>query len=151
MLKNVVFPAPFGPISETTAPRGIVKSTSSVATRPPNSLRRLSTTTRLPFPLLMPRVVERRVVHALVELRPPSRTRDQSLRADQHYEHDDRSVDAELVERHLEVRAEGLVERVPDVREALLVQVGEERRAEHHAPDVAHPAEDDHREDEGGD
>src|SRR3954449_2752263 len=123
MLKNVVLPAPFGPISDTTVPRGIVKSTSSVATRPPNSLRRFSTTTRLPFGLLMLRVVERRVVNAFVELRPASRTRDQPFRPDQHDEHDDRAVDPELVQRHLEVRPERLVQLVADVRKALLVQV----------------------------
>ena len=46
-LKKVVLPAPFGPMSDTIAPRGIVKSTSSVATSPPNSLRTLVATTRL--------------------------------------------------------------------------------------------------------
>src|SRR5262249_36859785 len=151
MLKNVVLPAPFGPIRLTTAPRGIVKSMSLVATRPPNSLRTCSATTRLPFSLLMLHVVERRVVHAFVELGPSSLTWDQSLRANQHHEHNDRAVDPELVERHLEMRAEGLVERVPDVREPRLVQVREEGGAEHDAPDVAHAAEDDHRQDEGRD
>src|SRR5215212_2749232 len=140
MLKKVVLPAPFGPIRLTIAARGIVKSTSFVATSPPNSLRTRSATSRLPFPLLMLRVVERRVVHAFVELGLPSRTRDQTLRPRQHHDHDDRAVDAVLVQRHLEIRPEGLVELVPDVREALLVQVGEERGPEHHAPNVAHAA-----------
>src|SRR4051794_30822850 len=151
MLKNVVLPAPFGPISDTTVPRGIVKSTSSVATSPPNSLRRFSTTTRSPFWLLMLRVVQRRVVDAFVELGPASRTRDQTFRPDQHREHDDRAVDSELVERHLEVRAERLVQLMADVRKTLLVEIRQERGAEHHAPYVAHPAEDDHRQDERGD
>ena len=35
MLKNVVLPAPFGPIKPTTPPRGITRSTSFTATRPP--------------------------------------------------------------------------------------------------------------------
>ena len=39
MLKNVVFPAPFGPIRLTIAPSGIVKVMSETATSPPNSLR----------------------------------------------------------------------------------------------------------------
>jgi hypothetical protein len=39
MLKNVVLPAPFGPMRLTIAPRGMRKSTSSTATRPPNSFR----------------------------------------------------------------------------------------------------------------
>ncbi len=47
MLKNVVFPAPFGPIRLMIEPRGMVKSTSLTATRPPNSLRRPSVTSRL--------------------------------------------------------------------------------------------------------
>src|SRR3954447_16799208 len=110
MLKNVVLPAPLGPIRLTTFPRGIVKSTSAVATRPPNSLRTWLATRRLPFWLLMLQVVERRIGDALVELGPPARTRNQPFRPDQHGEHDDRAVDAELVQRHFEVRAEGLVE-----------------------------------------
>src|SRR5438093_4071333 len=151
MLKNVVLPAPFGPISETTEPRGIVKSTSFVATRPPNSFRTCSATKRSsplpPFSLMLD-VVQRRVGHALVELRFASLTRDQSLRPQQHRHDDDQTVDPELVLRHLEARPEGLVDRVADVGEALLVEEREERRAEDDAPDVPNPAEDHHREDE---
>ena len=78
-LKNVVLPAPFGPISATIEPRGIVKSTSSVtAMRPPNSLRTCVATRRsspvhqsslrsVSVPSVCD-VVERRVVHALLEL-----------------------------------------------------------------------------------
>src|SRR5919109_2931928 len=153
MLKKVVLPAPFGPIRLTTDPRGIVKSTSSVATCPPNSLRTLSATTRLPFWLLMSRlrVVERRVRDAFVEFGLTSRTRDQPLRAHEHHEHDDRAVDPELVQGHVQMRSECLVQLVADVREPLLVQVREEGGAEDDAPDVAHPTEDDHGEDERGD
>jgi hypothetical protein len=39
MLKKVVLPAPFGPIRLMVDPRGMVKSTLSTATRPPNSFR----------------------------------------------------------------------------------------------------------------
>ena len=35
MLKNVVLPAPLGPIRETMPPLGTAKETSSTATRPP--------------------------------------------------------------------------------------------------------------------
>src|SRR5262249_14615116 len=109
MLKNVVLPAPFGPISETIEPRGIVKSTSFVATSPPNSLRTCSATRRRsslwPFSL-MRHVVERCVVDALVELGAPSRTRDQPLGPQQHRRDDDDPVDAELVLRHVEARPE---------------------------------------------
>ena len=37
MLKNVVLPAPFGPMMETIPPRGISNETLSTATRPPNA------------------------------------------------------------------------------------------------------------------
>src|SRR5204863_3381240 len=93
MLKKVVLPAPLGPIRLTMRSRGIVKSTSSVATSPPNSFRTFSATRRLPFPLPMLRVVERRVRDTLVKLGLPSRTRYQPFRADEHHDHDDRAVD----------------------------------------------------------
>src|SRR5262249_23056728 len=135
MLKNVVLPAPFGPISETIEPRGIVKSTSFVATSPPNSLRTCSATSRRspslrPFSLMRD-VVERRVVHAFVELGFASLARDQALRPQEHRRDDDDPVDPELVFRNVEARAECVVDRVADVGEALLVQEGEEARAEH--------------------
>ena len=38
MLKNVVLPAPFGPMSDTIEPRGMSKSTLLTASRPPNRL-----------------------------------------------------------------------------------------------------------------
>ena len=41
-LKNVVLPAPFGPIKEITPPAGISNETSSTATRPPNFTEMLS-------------------------------------------------------------------------------------------------------------
>ena len=54
MLKNVVFPAPFGPISEITLPRGTVNVTSLTAIRPPNSLRTSVATRTLSVPLSAP-------------------------------------------------------------------------------------------------
>ena len=41
-LKKVVFPAPFGPIKETTPPVGISNETSSTATKPTNLTEILS-------------------------------------------------------------------------------------------------------------
>src|SRR5437899_1625799 len=43
MLKNVVFPAPFGPMSARISPRGSSKETPSTACTPPNVLRTPST------------------------------------------------------------------------------------------------------------
>ena len=54
MLKNVVLPAPLGPISETIALRGIENETSLTAVRPPK---------RLVTPLASRRFVVLRVAH----------------------------------------------------------------------------------------
>src|SRR6266487_3585243 len=105
MLKNVVFPAPFGPIRLTTEPRGITKSTSLVATSPPNSLRTFSATRMSPS-LAMLHVVEGRVGHALVEFALASSARDQAFGPDQHRRDNDQAVDPELVFRDVEARPE---------------------------------------------
>src|SRR6185437_10204787 len=134
MLKNVVLPAPFGPISETIAPRGTVKSTSLLATRPPNSLRSCrvsrsaSGTGRL-------RLVQRLVVYALVQLGRAPLRRDQHLRPEEHDDDDDHAVDPELVQRHVQVRVEVAVEPRADVRQSFAVEVREEAGAEDDAPD----------------
>src|SRR5205809_3475475 len=118
MLKNVVLPAPFGPISERTDPRGIVKSMSFEATRPPNSFR-TCVATRMspscaPFSLML-HVVEGRVRHTLVELGPASRARDQALGPEEHRQDDDQPVDPELILRDVEIGAELLVYPMADV------------------------------------
>ena len=46
MLKKVVLPAPFGPMSDTIERSGMTKSTSFTATSPPNSLRTAVATRR---------------------------------------------------------------------------------------------------------
>src|SRR5215212_6443322 len=109
MLKKVVLPAPFGPISETIEASGIVKLTSFVAIRPPNSFRTRSATRRSVIAQLAIRVaalegdvVERRVTDAELELGPPPPLRNQALRPQEHHRHDDHAVDAELVLRRLE-------------------------------------------------
>src|ERR1700746_2208147 len=125
MLKNVVFPAPFGPIRLTISPVGTVKSTSSTATSPPNSLRsssvcsKTSRTGRL-------RIVERFVVHAFVELRGDPRARHPPPWPRERDSHDDRSEDPELLLRYRDVRSQVLVDLPADVREALTVEIREE-------------------------
>src|SRR5437868_79021 len=96
MLKKVVFPAPFGPIRLTIDPVGTVKSTSSTATRPPNSFRRSSVLSSTSGTGAL-RVVQRLVVHSLIKHGGDPRARDQPLRPDEHHDHDDRSEDPELV------------------------------------------------------
>src|SRR5436305_3250931 len=150
MLKNVVLPAPFGPIRLTIEPCGTVKLTSSTATSPPHSLRSASVTSRFSGTGYLG-VVQRLVVHAFVELGRSSRARDQPLGPEEHDDDDDRAEDAELVQRHVEVRAEVAVDPRADVRQPFAVEIREEARAEDDAPDVPHASEDDHAEDEDRD
>ena len=89
MLKNVVLPAPFGPIRLTIEPRAIVKSTSLTATRPPNSLRSaVDLEEELAHPVTPPaacaNVHQRLVVHALLELELAPLLGDEALRPEQH-------------------------------------------------------------------
>src|SRR5215203_2448753 len=104
MLKKVVLPAPFGPISETIERSGIVKSTSLTAMSPPNSLRTSRATSRsvirgVPVGVgaLERDVVQRRVAHAQLHLAFVPALRDQAGRAEQHHHDDDQAVDPELV------------------------------------------------------
>src|SRR6185295_4307606 len=124
MLKNVVLPAPFGPMRLTIEPCGIVKSTSLTAVRPPNSLRtsfatRRSVIGRVPVGVgaLKLHVVERRVVDALLHLALVPPLGDQAGRTEEHHEHDDQPVDPEVVLRHVLDPELGA-----DLREALLVE-----------------------------
>src|SRR5918994_1872395 len=100
MLKKVVLPAPFGPISETIEPCGIVKLTSFVAIRPPNSLRTSSATSRsviLAVPVchgaFRRYVVERGVADAQLQLSAMPALRNQTFESKQHHQDDDHAVD----------------------------------------------------------
>src|SRR5579862_1616033 len=112
MLKNVVLPAPFGPISDTIEPRGIVKSTSFTATRPPNSFRNASVWRRRASTLMTSRrarVHQRLVLDAELELRLGARARNEPRRSEQHHQHEDESVDAVRVARQVGVLVERAV------------------------------------------
>src|SRR3954452_3546207 len=151
MLKNVVFPAPFGPMSETIALAGTVNSTSSTATRPPNSLRRNSVRSSGPAASgtgdLV--VVERLVVNLrVVPLRRDGGARYHPLGPEEHDDDDDHTEDPDLVERHIEMRVEVAVDPRADVRKAFAVEIRQEARTDDDAGDAAHAAEDDHAEDE---
>src|SRR5262245_36133867 len=166
MLKNVVLPAPFGPMRLTIDPSGTAKSTSSTATRPPNSLRSAIASRRgsvMPLPL---DVHQRLVVHTGLELVLATLLGNEAARTEEHDCDDDHPVDPEVDERCVHApatddlgrvrrvrvaREDLVVEARRDAREPLLVQVREERRTGDHAPDVPHPAEDDHAQDEDRD
>src|SRR3569833_827443 len=151
MLKNVVLPAPFGPISETMAFFGTSKSTSSLATSQPNSLRSCTVSRRAVSGTGDLVVVERFVADALVQLCRASLRGDLALRPEEHRQHEDDAEDAELVLRDVDRTARVVPEPGADVREPLAVEIGEEARAEDDTGDAAHPAEDDHAEDEDRD
>src|SRR6266542_185390 len=123
MLKKVVLPAPFGPIRLTIEPCGMVKSTSSTATRPPNSFRSSSTRRRS----AMSGVVERRVLDADLELGFPPSAGYQPLGPEEHHHHEDDAEDAELVLGNIDVEGKVLVEPDSGVGQPLTVEVGEER------------------------
>src|SRR5262245_11989659 len=126
MLKNVVFPAPFGPIRLTMERCGMVKSMSSTATRPPNSLRSSCTRTRS----LMFDVIERLVVDTSLELGFPPSAGYQTLGSEEHHHHEDHAKDPELVFGHLDVERQVLIQPRSRVGQALAVEIRKERRAE---------------------
>src|SRR2546423_9203787 len=116
MLKNVVLPAPFGPIRLTTACSSIVKSTLSTATRPPNSFRSASTTSRSSA-ISGGHVLERRVVDAGLELDLSTPLGEEAVGPQQHHQHDDQARDPEADERRVHAaaadhRGRGLLARV---------------------------------------
>src|SRR4051794_6901346 len=137
MLKNVVLPAPFGPIRLTIVPRGIVKSTSFTAVSPPNSLRTWtawsSGSALMPSPSsvlrsLRARSVEDGLLAALLELELASRARDQALGAEQHHHDEQDPEDQELVLRDVDLRrdpegVDQVVHSRADLVEAFQVQV----------------------------
>src|SRR6059058_4801045 len=147
MLKNVVLPAPFGPIRLEMLRSSMWKSTSSTATRPPNSLRNLVTSSSA----ISCRDRPCRTGACPARPRRTPLTRYQTLRSEEHHHHENHAEDPEFVERHVQMRSEVVVRPAADVCKALAVEVAEEARAEDDARDAAHPAEDDHAEDEDRD
>ena len=161
-LKNVVLPAPLGPMRLTIDPSGIVKSTSFTATRPPN--RRVTFVGdedgRLPGRLAHrpPSSVDfgkgQLVLAGLgdlrVELALPPTVREEALRSQQHHRHEREAVEQELELDEVDVLEDRDAERVEELVERLeehVVDRVDHERSHGDAPEVAHAAEDDHRED----
>src|SRR5512132_729941 len=190
MLKNVVLPAPFGPIRLTIDRCGIVKSRSLTASRPPNSFRTSLATSRSPVVSdwlilsgapasalvsrassssrdsagssaftrsrfigaahLVEGLVER-AARTLLDLPLAAALGDQADGTEQHHQHDDHPVDAELVLGHVDLvagRKDVRVQPGADVGKPLHVQPREDRPGKHDSPDAAHAAENDHAEEE---
>ena len=89
-------------------------------------------------------------MHALLELDLVAPFGDQAGGPEQHHQHDDDPVDAELVLRRIEVEPR-VLDLGADRREAAEVQVREDHPADRDAPDRPHAAEDDHAEQEDRD
>ena len=112
MLKQVLLPAPLGPISAKSSPASTAKETSATACTPPNALCRPSTCKHRAHALFAHEWASRqRIVSAL---RPP----DQALREQQHDQQDHRAHHG-----------------APELGAAgdLVAQPGEDRRAHHRA------------------
>ena len=89
MLKQVVLPAPFGPISASSSPASTAKVTPSTALTPPKDLS--SPCASRTGPLIAPPRPARRRSGALT---PIQRAADEALRESQH-QHDDRAAQHE--------------------------------------------------------
>src|SRR4051794_811932 len=174
-LKNVVLPAPLGPIRATIEPVGMAKSTSLTATRPPNSTRTWrasrssSVTIRTDFFERISAVCRTRcrngfvieaglqpVTHlfvfehaavGLLHLSGSGRG-NETLRAEQHHQHEHETEEPELVLLEVDLRAEATVELAAQPDQAALVKPGDDHRAGDGTPDVAHSAEDHRAEDD---
>src|SRR4029453_6926354 len=97
-LKKVVLPAPFGPMIEAMCPSSSSKFTSLRAVRPPNRL-------------VIPRASRSGATSDVLELAHAALGGQDSLRTEDHHEHEDQAEDHALVLRGLELgRQVGQVE-----------------------------------------
>src|SRR5215210_8512865 len=126
MLKNVVFPAPFGPIRRTFAATRMLSSSATLCLRV-GGLFLLA---------VVVQGIVQRTVRSFLELTLSPALRNEADRAEQHHQHDDRAVDAELVLRDLDVERGVGVQPRADVRQALDVEPGEDRSADHDSPEA---------------
>src|SRR5713226_9600411 len=149
-LKNVVLPAPLGPMMEAMRPSSRMKSTLFSAISPPNRL-------------VTPRASRSAVTSGLgglLELARAAARGQDALRREDHHEHEDEAEDHALVLGRLELggqvgeavaedRHAGIAQLVEPEREALEdleVEHGDHGRAQDGARDGAHAAQDDHGE-----
>src|SRR5690242_4236519 len=102
LLKSVVLPAPFGPISAKTSPRLMLKLTLSTATSPPNLFVRPDSSRMLPprwSPILCVRHLDCGFLFlygGVLQLLLADTARQDALWAQQHHEHEDQAVDDEV-------------------------------------------------------
>src|SRR5438132_507777 len=99
LLKSVVLPAPFGPMSANTSPRLMCRLTLSTATSPPKRLVRLVSSRMFSVLSGTRSLLDRRCFlqdRRMLELLLAHATRQQTLRPQQHHAHEDAAVDDEV-------------------------------------------------------
>src|SRR5215213_2086825 len=160
MLKNVVLPAPLGPIRLTIERSGMSKSTELTATSPPKTLviprasMMLATFSLETFSSLIDvptQCVADVAALAAAELFGALAVGDYALGPEEHHEHQDNAEQEEVVLRYVRLAQERATKGVADgvhpivyLRQEVEVQALQEDGAEDDAVDVTHPPEDDH-------
>src|SRR5215210_6611565 len=162
MLKNVVLPAPFGPIRLTIEPSGMSKSTELTATSPPNTLvmprASIMLLARASLIDVSPERVAEVAAFTAAQLLGPLTVRDYALGPEEHHQDQDDAEQEEVVFRDVRLAQEGAAEGVADrvhplvyLRQEVEVKALQDDGAEDHAVDVAHAPQDHHAQDDDGD
>src|SRR4051812_40886264 len=160
-LKNVVLPAPLGPMRLTIEPRSISRSTSWTASSPPNrfvtfwaSRIRSRSGAAVAISLLVAdgagrgRHVGNACLGACPQLSLSPPVREQSLGPQQHHRHERQPVQQVLVLDEvdlLEDRDVLTLEELVQLLEQDALDLEEDERTDRDAPGIAHSAEDDRR------
>src|SRR5918998_5585004 len=163
MLKNVVLPAPLGPIRLTIERSGMSKSTSLTAISPPKTLVIPRASRMLPFPFSSAtghpsERVTRVAAFSAAQLLGALAVGDDAFGAEDHHQDQDDAEEQEVVLRDVRLAESGAADGVADgvdplvyLREQIEVETLQDDRAQDHAVDVPHAAEDDHAQDEDRD
>src|SRR5919109_2277409 len=158
MLKNVVLPAPFGPIRLTIERSGMSKSTSLTATRPPKTLVIPRASRMLPFSSATGRAPERVTgVTTLpaVQLLGALAVGDDAFGAEEHHQDQDDAEQQEVVLRNIRLAEDRATDGVADgvdpvvyLRQQVEVETLQDDGAQDLAVDVPHAAKYDHAQDD---
>src|SRR5918997_5823155 len=164
MLKNVVLPAPFGPIRLTIERSGMSKSTSLTATKPPKTLvipRASRMLSGCPFSSATGRSPERVADVATlpaVQLLGALAVGDDAFGPLEHHEDKEEAEQQEVVLRDVRLGERGAPDGAADgvdphvyLRQEIEVEALQDDRAQDHTVDVTHAAEDDHTENDDRD
>src|SRR5918995_1672062 len=163
MLKNVVLPAPFGPIRLTIERSGMSKSTSLTATRPPKTLVIPRASRMFAFPFssatgCSPERVTDVATLAAVQLFGALAVGDDAFGPQEHHEDEEEAEQQEVVLRDVRLAECGAPYGVADgvdphvyLRQQIEVEPLQDDGAEDDAVDVPHAPEDDHTEDQDRD